>query len=89
MVEFADKGAYIEHTCVIAINDITTEYLIEMIKAVGAERTIISSDLGQTTQVYPVEGLKKVMKNLLDAGIKEDDVDLMFRKNPAALLGID
>ena len=89
MVEFADKGAFIEHTCVIAINDITTDYLIEMIKAVGAERTIISSDLGQTTQVYPVEGLKKVMKNLLDAGIKEDDVDLMFRKNPAALLGID
>ena len=89
MVEFADKGAFIEHTCVIAINDITTEYLSEMIKAVGAERTIISSDLGQTTQLYPVEGLKKVMKNLLDAGIKEDDVDLMFRKNPAALLGID
>jgi hypothetical protein len=89
MVEFADKGAFIEHTCVIAINDITTEYLIEMIKAVGAERTIISSDLGQTTQVYPVEGLKKVMKNLLDAGINEDEVDLMFRKNPAVLLGID
>jgi predicted peroxiredoxin len=89
MVEFADKGAFIEHTCVISINDITTDYLIEMIKAVGAERTIISSDLGQTTQVYPVEGLKKVMKNLLDAGIKEDEVDLMFRKNPSVLLGID
>jgi hypothetical protein len=89
MVEFADKGAFIEHTCVVSINDITTEYLVEMIKAVGAERTIISSDLGQTTQVYPVEGLKKVMKNLLDAGIKEDEVDLMFRKNPAALLRVD
>jgi hypothetical protein len=89
MVEFADKGAFIEHTCVIAINDITTEYLVEMIKAVGAERTIISSDLGQTTQVYPVEGLQKVMTSLLDAGIKGDEIDLMFRKNPAGLLGID
>ena len=89
MVEFADKGAFIEHTCVIAINDITPEYLIEMIKAVGAERTIISSDLGQTTQVYPVEGLKKVMTSLLDGGIKGDEIDLMFRKNPAGLLGID
>jgi predicted peroxiredoxin len=88
MVEFADKGAFIEHTCVICINDITTEHLIEMIRAVGVERTIISSDLGQTTQVYPVEGLKKVMKTLLDAGIKEDEVDLMFRKNPAVLLGM-
>ena len=60
-----------------------------MIKAVGAERTIISSDLGQTTQVYPVEGLKKVMTSLLDGGIKGDEIDLMFRKNPAGLLGID
>ncbi len=89
MVEFADKGAFIEHTCVIAINDITTGYLVEMIRAVGAERTIISSDLGQTTQVYPVEGLKKVMSSLLDAGIAEGDLSLMFRKNPAALLGIE
>jgi hypothetical protein len=89
MVEFANRGAFIEHTCVICINSLTTEYLIEMIKAVGAERTVISSDLGQTTQVYPVEGLKKVMKNLLDAGIKKEEIDLMFRKNPAMLLGID
>jgi len=89
MVEFADKGAFIEHTCVIAINDLTTEYLIEMIRAVGASRTIIGSDLGQTTQVYPVEGLRKVMKTLLYAGIGEDEIDLMFRKNPAILLGLD
>jgi hypothetical protein len=89
MIEFADKGAFIEHTCVICINSLTTEYLIEMIKAVGAERTVISSDLGQTTQVYPVEGLKKVMKNLLDAGINEEEIDLMFRRNPAVLLGLE
>jgi hypothetical protein len=89
MVEFADKGAFIEHTCVIAINDITTEYLVEMIRAVGPERTIISSDLGQTTQPYPVEGLARVMRTLLDNGIKENEVDLMFRKNPAFLLGIE
>ena len=88
MVEFADRGAYIEHTCVICLNSLTTEYLVEMIRAVGADRTVISSDLGQTTQVYPVEGLKKVMKNLLDAGIKKEEIDLMFRKNPAMLLGI-
>ncbi len=89
MVEFAEKGAFIEHTCVIAINDLTTEYLIEMIRTVGPERTIISSDLGQTTQPYPVEGLARVMRTLLDNGIKEDEVDLMFRKNPAFLLGIE
>lgn len=89
MIELADKGAFIEHTCVICLNSLTTGYLVEMIRAVGAERTVISSDLGQTTQVYPVEGLKKVMKNLLDAGIKKEEIDLMFRKNPAMLLGID
>ncbi len=88
MVEFAERGAFIEHTCVICLNSVTTEYLVEMIKAVGAQRTVISSDLGQTTQVFPAEGLKKVMTNLLDAGIKEGEIDLMFRKNPAMLLGI-
>lgn len=88
MIEFADKGAFIEHTCVISLNDLTTEALIEMIVSVGVERTIISSDLGQTNQVYPVEGLTMIMRNLLDAGVTEGEIDLLFRKNPAALLGV-
>ncbi|RJR52375.1 MAG: hypothetical protein C4576_02735, partial [Desulfobacteraceae bacterium] len=81
MVEFADKGAMIEHTCVIALNSMSTEHLVQMIRSVGAERTVINSDLGQTDQLYPVEGLKKLITNLLDAGIKEGEIELMFRRN--------
>ena len=90
MVSLADQGVFIEHSyALFHSGTVKREYLVEMIKAVGAERTIIGSDLGQMTNPYPVDGLKACIKDLLERGIKEEEIDFMFRKNPAKLLDLN
>ena len=64
------------------------EYLFEMIRTVGAHRTIIGSDLGQQGRISPVEGLRNFIKEMLDMGLKEEEIDWVLRKNPARLLNL-
>jgi predicted metal-dependent TIM-barrel fold hydrolase len=90
MVDFADQGVVIEHSYALVLSgELKKEYLVEMIRRVGAERTTIGSDLGQKGNPYPVEGLKSCIRDLLDLGIKDEEIDLVLRKNPAKLIGLD
>jgi predicted metal-dependent phosphotriesterase family hydrolase len=59
-----------------------------MIGRVGAEHTILASDLGQVGRVTPVEGLRDCIQDMLERGIKDEEVDLMLRRNPAKLLNL-
>lgn len=89
MIEFADKGVLIEHTYTLVVSDrVTKEYLAEMIRKVGAERTIISSDLGQVGRPHPVEGFRLCIADMLEMGITDEEIDLLFKKNPAMLLNL-
>lgn len=90
MVEFADKGVFIEHSMVFYIKDIVApEYLKEMIRKVGAERTVLGSDLGQLTNPLPMDGYRECLKLMLEMGITDEEIDLMIRRNPAKLLNLD
>jgi len=90
MVNFADQGVVIEHSYALVVSgELKKEYLVEMIRRVGAERTTIGSDLGQKGNPYPVEGLKACIRDLLELGIKDEEIDLILRKNPAKLIGLD
>jgi hypothetical protein len=90
MIEMADKGVFIEHSMVFYIKDtIEPEYLLEMVKKVGAERTVLGSDLGQMKNPLPMDGIRQCMKIMLEMGISDEEIDLMFRKNPAKLLDLD
>jgi hypothetical protein len=63
------------------------EQVIVNIRTIGAATTIISTDLGQTTNPFVDEGLAISIEKLLDAGISVSDIELMVRHNPAQLLG--
>ena len=90
MIQFADKGVFIEHSMVFYITGtLEPEYLKEMIRKVGAERTVLGSDLGQMKNPLPMVGYRKCLKVMLEMGITEEEIDLMIRKNPAKLLGLD
>jgi hypothetical protein len=89
MIELADKGVFIEHSYTTVISkSVTKEYLFEMIREVGANRTIVGSDLGQEGRIYPVEGLRNFIKEMLDMGLEEEEIDWLLRKNPAKLLNL-
>ena len=90
MVSIADQGVMIEHSYALVVSgELQKDYLVEMIRRVGAERTTIGSDLGQQGNPYPVDGLKACIRDLLERGIKDEEIDLVLRKNPAKLLGLN
>ena len=90
MIDFANKGVFIEHSMVFYVKGtIEKEYLLEMIRKVGSERTVLGSDLGQMGNPSPMEGIRSCIKIMLEMGISDEEIDLMIRKNPAKLLDLE
>lgn len=63
------------------------EQVVENIRRVGVSSTVLSTDLGQTTNPYVDEGLSLYIEKLLDAGFSAPDIEQMVRHNPAQVLG--
>lgn len=59
------------------------------IRAVGAEHFLISSDLGQANTPVHTEGLRAFIVALKAEGVSEREIDLLSRRNPARLLGLE
>src|SRR3954471_2364387 len=59
------------------------------IKVVGAKTLVISSDLGQQGNMTHPDGLENAIAAMKAEGISDGDIDLMMRKNPAQLLGMN
>lgn len=94
VVKFADSGALIEHECCM-YDDASEFYHWDLAKLkgwidlVGADRTSIGSDLGQTNNPLPIDSFKKMLSGLHDVGVSERDLVKMVRDNPARLLGLN
>jgi hypothetical protein len=65
------------------------EDFVKAIRAVGPEHCILSSDLGQPENPVLTEGWKIFLNMLRKAGITEGEIDVMARRNPARLLGLE
>ncbi len=59
------------------------------IHAVGAEHCVLSGDFGGPAYVPFIEGWRMYIAALKKAGVTDAEIDLMGRKNPAHLLGMD
>jgi microsomal dipeptidase-like Zn-dependent dipeptidase len=55
----------------------------------GADHFLLSSDLGQEMSPLHTDGLVAFMEGLRAEGISDEEIDLMIRRNPARLLGLD
>jgi hypothetical protein len=90
--ELADMGAFIEHMAVFMFAMWPTkggvDGIVEMIKAVGPERTILASDLGQVHNPPPAEGLRIFIQILLEKGIPAGHIKKMVQDNPAFMLNL-
>ena len=67
----------------------TIEDYVSAIRVLGAEAFFMSSDLGQAGNPVHADGLRAYVRAMLDAGITEAEIDIMARRNPARLLGLD
>ena len=78
--ELADLGAFIEHLAIFMYPMWPTsaglDGIVEMIKAVGPERTVLATDLGQVHNPPPWEGLRMFLRVLLE----KESAKNIFRK---------
>ncbi len=66
--------------------NVSVEEMVNAIQSVGFEHFIISSDLGQSGNPIPPDGLKQFIRLLLDAGITPEQIKTMLHRNPSGLL---
>jgi hypothetical protein len=83
-------GALFEHEIGMYGEDrlFPVDMLVDWIRDIGPEHTVISSDLGQSGLQLPIEGYHTLLPRLLDAGIPESDIRRMIGGNQAVLLGL-
>jgi len=92
MKEAAADGAYIEfvyHSLLGGNGANGIARYTKEIKAVGAEHCILTSDLGQDDSPVHTVGWKTYLEILQKAGVTQAEIDLMARRNPAKLLGLE
>jgi hypothetical protein len=88
MREAAQQGALLE----LVYSRPTEEKLTneaDAIKAIGAASFVLSSDLGQPPNPLHTDGLLAIYNGLMAHGVSAADIDVMTRRNPARLLGLE
>jgi len=86
-IELADAGAIIEHCfTTYHTNKCTWETVFANIRAVGVERTMLATDLGQKTNPPVAAGFAEFAQRLLDAGFTGQEINHMAATIPARLI---
>lgn len=91
MRALTETGAFIEHcyrNCMPLLGGFRPERYLEVIRALGAERTILTTDFAQITDVSPAEGMRQFIATLMQMGAGDAELELMVKRNPAFLLGL-
>ncbi|MES2606213.1 MAG: DUF6282 family protein [Pseudomonadota bacterium] len=96
MKEAIEMGAYLEFVTGFIGEEATIREYVEAIREVGPEYCIVSSDRGQgrgdeghdSEAMSHVQGLAQAAAILRKNGFSEAELDLMFKTNPARLLGL-
>jgi len=87
------RGIYVEHSLCMydeasSFHQWDIDVLVDYIRAVGVEHTVLSSDLGQTNQPLPVESYGRIVVRLGKEGFSDDELRRMVGGNAADLLGL-
>jgi hypothetical protein len=69
-------------------NQVATAKVLEALKELGADGIVLSTDLGQQGMMTPPDGIENAIGALRAAGVSQEDIDKMMKKNPARLLGL-
>lgn len=93
MREITDLGATLEfhYNCTTEMmgNAATIEDYIDAIDAVGVENAIMATDGGATVNPPAMEMFTSFIHDMLDAGVSEDEIEVMIKENPRDVLSIE
>src|SRR3954469_10829445 len=87
-------GTKMEHSLCMFVKEsklkvLEAEDLRRHIEAAGVDNTIMSTDLGQSGNIRPLEGFRLGIAMCLDLGYSEADIRKMFSTNAAKLFGLE
>jgi hypothetical protein len=89
---WADDQVFMEHDYMavteVPHRTVPVDTIVEQIRAVGAERCVIGTDVGNLELPDNVHAMKDFVSRLMKGGITEKELDLMARTNPRFLLAI-
>ena len=91
MKEAVGMGAYIEFAGAFLIGEHAPYPLAEsaaMIRELGVDHVILSSDAGQVDNLYPDDMIATMAGALRKQGMTEAELHKMTAENPARLLGL-
>lgn len=90
--EMVKLGAYLEHTLLstMPIWRVTSpQEIADVVKRIGGEHCILTTDFGQVHHPSPIEGLRFFSRTLLELGVTEASIKKMICENPHKLLGLE
>ena len=67
---------------------VNAKHVAQAVKEIGSKSLVISSDLGQSSNMTHPDGIEAAIAAMKREGISDADIDVMMRKNPARLLGL-
>ena len=88
----AKLGAYIEfvgNAMVGTTKSVAFKDYAVVMRQIGFDRVIVSSDLGQRGNPLHPDGLEQIFAGLRQAGLTVAEIERMAKQNPARLLGLD
>jgi hypothetical protein len=89
--ELAKEGVYIEHSfwdVLPTMSLFDPQKIVDLVNDVGAEHSVMTTDLGQSYNPPAPEGMRLFIGTLLRKGLNADQIELMVKTNPAKLLGL-
>jgi hypothetical protein len=78
------QHAWMRHWSKVSLKD-----LARVVAEVGAKSLVLSTDLGQHANMTHPDGMEDMITGLLKEGVSQSDIDLMTKRNPAKLLGLE
>ena len=78
------QHAWMKHWSKVSLKDVA-----KVVGDIGAQHVVLSSDLGQHAMMTHPDGMEDMITGLLKEGVSQADIDLMVKKNPARLLGLE
>jgi hypothetical protein len=93
--EMAELGAVIEISAVVSypmarhlMPGMSLAMARDLIRAIGADRAVISTDSGQIHNPWPPDILRAFLNSMIAVGIPESDLEKMVKEQPRRLLGL-
>ena len=62
--------------------------ILKLIRIIGIERCIISTDLGQVGSIDPIEAMNRASKELYEEGLTNNELEKLFSANAQRFLDI-